>query len=70
MPKAPPVTVFLEREDETIIWERLTSAHQLLNRLRLGVNDALIIRDKILLTPDQKIFPGEHITVRTVISKG
>jgi sulfur carrier protein len=42
----------------------------LLNNLHLRVNDALIIRDGELLTPDRHLWPGDHITVRMVVSRG
>ncbi|MCK9239118.1 hypothetical protein [Desulfocurvus sp.] len=70
MPQPSPVTVVLEREGRTLVYPRLTTAHQLLNRLELGVNDCLVIRDGELLTPDRKIRPGDAITVRTVVSRG
>jgi len=70
MTQLPPVTVALEREGQALVYPRLTSAHQLLNRLGLGVNDCLVIRDGELLTPDRKIHPGDAITVRTVVSRG
>lgn len=70
MTELPPVTVVLEREGQTLLYPRLNTAHQLLNRLGLGVNDCLVIRSGELLTPDRKIHPGDAITVRTVVSRG
>lgn len=66
----PVVTVHMEREGETLTYSSLSTAHQLLNRLGLGVNDCLVIRGSELLTMDRKIHPGDTITVRTVVSRG
>ncbi|WP_461210349.1 ubiquitin family protein [Desulfocurvus sp. DL9XJH121] len=65
-----PVTVILEREGETLVFPRLNTARQLLNKLDLADNDALVIRGDELLTPDRKLAPGDEITVRTVVSRG
>lgn len=65
-----PVTVTMEREEEVLEFPRLNTVRQLLNKLELGVNDALIIRGPELLTPDRKIHMGDEITVRTVVSRG
>jgi len=65
-----PVTVTMERENEVLEFPRLNTVRQLLNKLALGVNDALIIRGDELLTPDRKIQMGDAITVRTVVSRG
>lgn len=70
MERTPPVTVQLERECETLTFPKLNTVLQLLNKLKLGVNDCLVIRDGELLTTDRKIKAGDHITVRTVISMG
>lgn len=70
MNKWRPVTVVMEREGETLEFDRLNTVRQLLNKLDLHVNDALIIRGDELLTPDRKIAVGDELVVRTVISKG
>ena len=66
----PPITVWIEPDNESQAFPRLNTVQQLLNRLNLGVNDALIIRTGTLLTPDRKLQPGDHITVRLVTSRG
>lgn len=43
---------------------------QLLGKLHLRVNDALVIRDGELLTPDRALRHGDHVTVRPVVSRG
>lgn len=65
-----PITVVMEREEETLEFSRLNTALQLLNKLGLGVNDALIIRGDELLTPDRRIHTGDDLVVRTVVSRG
>lgn len=65
-----PVTVVMEREGETLTFPRLNTVRQLLNKLDMHVNDALIIRGDELLTPDRKIGVGDHLVVRTVVSRG
>ena len=65
-----PVTVLMEREGETLEFPRLNTVQQLLNKLDLFVNDALVIRGDELLTPDRKIAMGDEIVVRTVVSRG
>ncbi|MFO7718650.1 MAG: MoaD/ThiS family protein [Thermodesulfobacteriota bacterium] len=66
----PPITVWIEPDNESQEFPRLNTVQQLLNRLGLGVNAALIIRNGTLLTPDRKLQPGDHITVRLVTSQG
>ena len=68
--KQDPITVWIEPEDESCQFPSLNTVQQLLNRLGLGVNDALIIRNNTLLTPDRKLQPGDHITVSHVTSRG
>lgn len=65
-----PVTVYMEREEESLRFSKLNTVLQLLNKLDLGVNDALVIRGEELLTPDRKLKFGDAITVRTVVSRG
>lgn len=65
-----PVTVTMEREGETLEFSTLNTVLQLMHKLKLGVNDALIIRGDELLTPDRRIHTGDEIVVRTVVSRG
>ncbi len=69
------------REPPTIVLEiqpsgqpqtvpRPKTVRQLLDRLGLLEETALVIRDGRLLTPDLAIEPGDRITVRPVLSRG
>ena len=64
------ITVLLQPEGKEFSLPRPKTVLQLLNRLSIPVGTALIIRDNGLLTPDQRIFPDQHITVRIVTSSG
>lgn len=64
------VEVLIEPGKEKKVFPKLNTVRQLLNKLDLRVNDALIIRGDILLTPDRKLKPGETIIVRLVASRG
>lgn len=65
-----PVRVTMEREGEVLEFPRLNTARQLLNKLGLAGDEALVIRGGELLTPDRKLDRGDEITVRTVVSRG
>jgi sulfur carrier protein len=65
-----PIWVKIEPDQETKRFKGLNTVLQLLNRLGLRVNSALIIREGQLLTPDQRLNPGDQITVRLVTSRG
>lgn len=65
-----PYIIILEREGHSLLFHRLNTVRQLMNKLDLGVNDALFIRGDELLTPDRRLHCGDTITVRTVISRG
>lgn len=64
------VTVKIIPDDEIVTFPKLNTVMQLMNKLNLYVNDALIIRDGKLLTPDDRIGRDDEITVRMVVSKG
>ncbi|WP_027721521.1 hypothetical protein [Maridesulfovibrio zosterae] len=64
------VTVRLEPEDKIIEFTKLNTVLQLLNKLGLHQTDALVIRDGELLTQDCRIFQGDEIILRKVISVG
>ena len=64
------VTVKIEPDGEIITFTKLNTVMQLLNKLDLYVNDALIIRDGKLITTDEWIGRDDVITVRKVVSKG
>jgi len=64
------ITVRLEPQNQTIEYPKLNTALQLLNKLGLTVNDALVIRGHELLTPDRRLKHGDTIIVRQVASSG
>ncbi len=64
------VTVILEPKENVLTFPRLNTVLQLLGKLGLKRNDALIIRDGELLTPDRKFHDGDTIRVRPVMSRG
>lgn len=64
------ITVTIVPEERTLTFPKIRTVLQLLHHLDLRVNDALIIRDGELLTPDRRVDDGDRITVRPVISRG
>lgn len=64
------ITVSIEPDNETLTFERLNTVLMLQKRLGLRVNDALIIRGDMLLTPDSRINDGDEIRIRKVMSTG
>ena len=64
------VTVLLQPEDKEITLPRPKTAAQLLAALGLRSCAALVARDKELLTPDRRIYPGDTVLVRKVLSSG
>jgi sulfur carrier protein len=64
------ITVTLSSQNQPIIFPKIKTVLQLLNKLDLRVNDALIIRDGELLTPDRHLRSGDNVTVRMVTSRG
>ena len=64
------ITVIFEPQNKICSMVRPRSVTQLLNRLNLKPAHVLVIRDGGLLTPDREIFPGDTITLRSVISRG
>ncbi|QLA15427.1 hypothetical protein [Desulfolutivibrio sulfoxidireducens] len=64
------ITIHLEPKKSTLTFPRINTVLQLLGKLNLKTNDALIIRGDELLTPDRRIHPGDIITVRLVMSRG
>ncbi|MGE4299937.1 MAG: hypothetical protein AB7E47_18110 [Desulfovibrionaceae bacterium] len=67
---ARQVVVRLEPEGREIRFDRINTVLQLLNKLQLRATDALVIRDGGLLTQDVWVRPGDHLTVRCVMSTG
>jgi len=66
----PMITVRMEPKRSTLTFPRLNTVLQLLGKLGLRTNDALIIRGDELLTPDRRLHYGDTITVRLVMSRG
>lgn len=67
---APTITLTREPVGGTREEPRPKTVTQLCNRLGIAQGTALIIRNGELLTPDRRIEPGDHITVRSVVSRG
>ena len=64
------ITVTFLPDGRIETFPKIKTAFQLLDKLHFRVNDALIIRDDELLTPDRRIEDGDAITVRPVLSRG
>ena len=64
------VTVRMEPKGDVVEFPRLNTVLQLLSKLGLRTNDALVIRGDELLTPDRRLHYGDTITVRLVMSRG
>ena len=64
------ITVRLTPGDQVVTFDRLNTVLQLLNKLGLGMTDALVAREGVLLTPDRKLRRGDDLTVRVVVSRG
>lgn len=64
------ILVFLEPEGKELSMRRPKMVWQLLKMLDLEEETALVARDGKLLTPDRHIWPGDHILVRIVASRG
>lgn len=66
----PRVLVYREPENVLLSMPRMKTARQLLEKLGLFEETALVARGEELLTPDRHIWPEEQILVRTVGSRG
>lgn len=64
------ITVTIDGKNPPLTYPKIKTVLQLLHNLHLRVNDALIIRDGELLTPDRHLRSGDHVTVRRVMSRG
>lgn len=62
--------VTIQPDNKTMDITKVQSVTGLLNRLGLKPTQALVIRDKELLTPDRKLSPQDRIIVRMVTSRG
>ncbi|SDN26013.1 sulfur carrier protein [Desulfonauticus submarinus] len=70
MQKHRIMKIIIEPENKEVELKKIKSVRALLNKLNLYPNQALIIRNKELLTPDEKLFPNDTIIVRKVASRG
>jgi len=64
------VRILLEPQNETHTMHKVRSVLAVLKRLDIRPTTVLVIREGKLLTPDQRLYHGDHITVRTVVSSG
>ncbi len=64
------ITVTLGTDKTPVTFEKIKTVLQLLNKLHFRVNDALVVRDGELLTPDRAVRRGDHLIVRPVVSRG
>ncbi len=64
------VIVKINGQGQPIEFPVLKTVLQLQTKLGLRVNDALIIREGELLTPDRRLRPGDAVEVRMVTSRG
>lgn len=71
-PEWPGPRVLIYRQPENILLSmpRMKTARQLLERLGLYEETALVARGDELLTPDRHIWPNDKILVRAVVSRG
>ncbi len=68
--KVPTITLTRQPTGGTEVIPRPKTVRQLLDRLGFLEETALVIRDGTLLTPDLAILPDDHITVRSITSRG
>ncbi len=66
----PMIQVHLQPEEKVFQLERPKTARQLLEKLGLREETALVVRQNQLLTPDVRIYGGDEILVRKVTSSG
>ncbi|WP_027183002.1 hypothetical protein [Desulfovibrio inopinatus] len=64
------ITVIIEPDENVLTFPRLNTVLQLLGKLGFKRNDALVIREGELLTPDRKFRDGDTIRIRPVMSRG
>lgn len=64
------VTVLLQPREQKLTLPRPKTVRQLLAALDLREETALVARDGELLTPDRRIFTGDSLLVRKVVSSG
>ncbi|EFI33544.1 conserved hypothetical protein [Desulfonatronospira thiodismutans ASO3-1] len=62
--------ILIEPENQWADIDRATTVLNLLKKLELRPNQAIVIRNGELLTPDRQIDPEDSITVRKTASRG
>lgn len=68
--EVPTITLTLEPGGGTRTFPRPKTVRQLLEKLNILEETALVARDGKLLTPDRQIWPNESILVRLAGSRG
>ncbi len=68
--EGPTITLTMQPTGGTKTVPRPKTVRQLLDRLGFLEETALVIRDGSLLTPDLSIQLDDHITVRSIVSRG
>ncbi|MBO4368903.1 MAG: hypothetical protein J5803_02210 [Desulfovibrio sp.] len=64
------IHIYLQPEEHVFSMPRVKTVWQLLEKLNLPEETALVARDGQLLTPDRHLYPCDHILVRKVGSRG
>lgn len=64
------IEVVVEPGGERFTFERLNTVIQLLGKLGLKYTRVIVIRGDELLTQDRRLFQGDRIVVRHVVSRG
>ena len=64
------IVVLLQPEEKHLSLPRPKTSRQVLAALGLAEETALVAREKQLLTPDRRIWPGDQVLVRKVTSSG
>ncbi len=62
--------ILIEPENQWADIDRASTVLNLLKKLELRPNQAVVIRNGELLTPDRKIDPEDSIVVRKIASRG
>jgi len=62
--------ILIEPECEVAIIDKASTVLNLLKKLQLKPNQAIVIRNGELLTPDRKLDPEDSIVVRKIASRG
>ena len=66
----PEITILLQPEEKTFTIKNPKTVKQLLVKLNLREETALVIRNNQLLTPDVRLYANDELLVRKVTSLG